>query len=61
MTDIYEKMTSTEFNRKLRASDRRTYKWYKQCSNNQLYALKGHPLYQDITLKSVSSQEKEKP
>lgn len=55
MTDKYTRMHDKEFGRTLRAADRKTYLWYKECSDNQLSALKGHPFYQDI---QISPQEK---
>ena len=47
MTDKYTRMHDKEFGRTLRNADRKTYLWYKECSDNQLAALKGHPFYQD--------------
>jgi len=55
MTDKYSRMRDKEFGRTLHAADRRTYLWYKQCSDNQLAALKEHPFYQNVR---ISPQEK---
>ena len=54
MTDREMKISDATVGRRLLASDIKTRMWYIQCSTNQLEALRGHPLYQDIPLKSVS-------
>ena len=69
--DMAEKCTNISeytFDHRLRHSDLKTRMQYAQCNARHTVALKGHPLYQDITLKlvsryhnSVSSQGKETP
>jgi hypothetical protein len=54
MTDRDTRISDATAGRRLLASDMKTRMWYIQCSTNQLKALQGHPLYPDITLKSVS-------
>ena len=54
MTDREMKISDATVGRRLLASDIKTRMWYIQCSTNQLKALQGHPLYQDVP---VSSRE----
>ena len=54
LTAIEVFKTNEMFDRRLRNSDRKALLWYKQCTDTQLAALKGHPFYQDVP-------EKKKP
>jgi hypothetical protein len=49
MTDRSMRIYDEDFSIKLRVFDRKTRLHYEQCSANELDALRGHPLYSDVS------------